>query len=122
MDPRFREDDEEGKRRMNAWLRGIYDTVSEIYYPASDRTTLLGGAMWASARTAGITEHQTGKIQSAFTGLYYFHARFYDPVVGRWRGWDSLPGAVGRAGAGWPEPDSGGESLSHGYIESSGIW
>jgi len=90
--------------------------------PASNRTNLLGGATWATARTAGITEHQTAKIQSVFSGLYYFHARFYDPLVGRWRGWDSLPGAVGRAGSGWPEPDSGGESLSHGYIESSGIW
>jgi len=54
--------------------------------PASNRTNLLGGAMWASARTAGITEHQTGKIQSAFSGLYYFHARWYDPVVGRFLG------------------------------------
>ncbi|GMV67304.1 MAG: hypothetical protein AMXMBFR75_30960 [Candidatus Hinthialibacteria bacterium] len=29
--------------------------------PASNRTNLLGGATWSSARTAGITEHQTGK-------------------------------------------------------------
>jgi len=51
--------------------------------PASNRTNLLGSATWASARTAGITEHQTGKIQSAFSGLQHFGARWYDPVVGR---------------------------------------
>jgi len=58
--------------------------------PASNRTNLLGGATWATARTAGITEHQTGKIQSAFSGLYYFHARWYDPVVGRFVGRDPV--------------------------------
>ncbi len=56
--------------------------------PASNRTNLLGGATWASARTAGITEHQTGKIQSAFSGLQHFGARWYDPVVGRFVGKD----------------------------------
>ncbi|MBK7494877.1 MAG: hypothetical protein IPI28_05570 [Candidatus Omnitrophica bacterium] len=56
--------------------------------PASDRTNLLGGATWASAHTAGITEHQTGKIQSAFSGLYYFNARWYDPFMGRFVGRD----------------------------------
>ncbi len=58
--------------------------------PASNRTNLLGGATWATARTAGITEHQTGKIQSGFSGLYYFHARWYDPVVGRFVGRDPV--------------------------------
>ncbi|MBV6481475.1 MAG: hypothetical protein DIKNOCCD_01198 [bacterium] len=56
--------------------------------PASNRTNLFGTATWASARTAGITEHQTAKIQSAFSGLYYFHARWYDPLVGRFVGRD----------------------------------
>ncbi|GMV67320.1 MAG: hypothetical protein AMXMBFR75_31120 [Candidatus Hinthialibacteria bacterium] len=32
-----------------------------------------------TARTAGITEHQTGKWNDPFTGLCYFHARWYDP-------------------------------------------
>ncbi|MBV6481005.1 MAG: hypothetical protein DIKNOCCD_00716 [bacterium] len=59
---------------------------SDANIPISNRTNLLGGATWATARTAGITEHQTAKIQSAFSGLYYFHARWYDPLVGRFVG------------------------------------
>jgi RHS repeat-associated protein len=51
--------------------------------PTSNRTNLFGSTTWATARSAGITEHQTGKIQSAFSGLQYFHARWYDPIVGR---------------------------------------
>jgi len=39
---------------------------------ASNRTNLLGGATWATARAAGISEHQTGKIQLAFSGLQHF--------------------------------------------------
>jgi len=58
--------------------------------PASNRTNLLGGVTWATARTAGITEHQTGKIQSAFSGLQYFWARWYDPLVGRFVGRDPV--------------------------------
>ncbi len=38
---------------------------------------------WLEAAKAGITEHQTGKEFDQFTGLYYFHARWYDPAVGR---------------------------------------
>ncbi len=37
--------------------------------PASNRTNLLGGATWASARTAGITEHQTGKNSVGVFGV-----------------------------------------------------
>ncbi|MBV6481478.1 MAG: hypothetical protein DIKNOCCD_01201 [bacterium] len=61
---------------------------SDANIHASNRTNLLGGATWATARTAGITEHQTGKIQSAFSGLYYFYARWYDPTMGRFVGRD----------------------------------
>ena len=69
--------------------------------PASNCTNLLGGATWASARTAGITEHQMGKIQSAFSGLYYFHSRWYDPFVGRFVGRDGgfLNGSMVYTGA-----------------------
>jgi len=56
--------------------------------PVSNRTNLLGGATWATARTAGITEHQAGKIASTFTGLQYFYARWYDPTMGRFVGRD----------------------------------
>ncbi|MCG3145873.1 MAG: hypothetical protein HONDAALG_03578 [Gammaproteobacteria bacterium] len=58
--------------------------------PASNRTNLLGGTTWASARADGIAEHQTGKIQSGFSGLYYFQARWYDPFVGRFLGRDPV--------------------------------
>ncbi|MBE7487017.1 hypothetical protein HS121_02000 [bacterium] len=38
------------------------------------------------ARTAGITVSQAGKWIDPFTGLYFFHARWYDPLVGRFVG------------------------------------
>jgi RHS repeat-associated protein len=49
---------------------------------------------WATARTAGITEHQTGKWIDPFTGLYFFHARWYDSGVGRFVSRDPLTGNV----------------------------
>jgi len=54
--------------------------------PNANKTNLFGSTTWATARAAGITEHQTGKWIDPFTGLYYFHARMYDPVVGRFVG------------------------------------
>jgi RHS repeat-associated protein len=36
-----------------------------------------------TAATYGVTEHQTGKWMDSFTGLYFFHARWYDSFVGR---------------------------------------
>lgn len=57
----------------------------------------FSGNSWSTARAAGITEHQTGKWIDPFTGLYYFHARWYDPVVGRFVGRDpktTIGGAV----------------------------
>jgi RHS repeat-associated protein len=41
------------------------------------------GTAWSTARNSGLWEHQTGKWIDPITGLYYFHARWYDPVVGR---------------------------------------
>jgi len=38
---------------------------------------------WVDAREDGVGEHQTGKWVDPFTGQYYFHARWYDSVVGR---------------------------------------
>jgi len=38
---------------------------------------------WSEAEDYGILEHQTGKEYDSFTGLYYYHFRWYDPVVGR---------------------------------------
>jgi len=38
---------------------------------------------WVDARGDGVGEHQTGKWIDPFTGQYYFHARWYDSVVGR---------------------------------------
>ena len=38
---------------------------------------------WSEAEDHGIFEHQTGKEYDSFTGLYFYHFRWYDPVVGR---------------------------------------
>jgi len=48
------------------------------------------GDNWTTARNAGVWEHQTGKWLDPFTGLYYFHARFYDSKVGRFVGRDPV--------------------------------
>jgi RHS repeat-associated protein len=40
---------------------------------------------------SGPKEHLTGKMYDTVTGLYYFHARWYDPEVGRFVGRDLLP-------------------------------
>jgi len=53
-------------------------------------STPFAGSAWATARTAGISEHQTGKWNDPLTGLYYFQARWYDPLTGRFVGRDPL--------------------------------
>jgi len=40
---------------------------------------------------SGPKEHLTGKMFDTVTGLYYFHARWYDPEVGRFLGTDPMP-------------------------------
>jgi RHS repeat-associated protein len=69
----------------------IFDSNGdEVYHFTQDafgnelKTATLGGSDWADARGAGVTEHQTGKWMDEFTGLYYFHARWYCAEVGRW--------------------------------------
>ena len=67
---------------------------NELYYFTQDAfgneltTSPFSGSSWSTARTVGITEHQTGKWIDPFTGLYYFHARWYDSGVGRFVGRD----------------------------------
>jgi len=69
---------------------------AEAYYFTQDafgNQLALGnfnGDDWDSARDNGVTEHQTGKWVDPFTGQYYFHARWYDSVVGRFTGRDPL--------------------------------
>ena len=62
----------------------------------------FGATPWDTAETAGVFEHQTGKWVDPYTGLHYFHARWYDAGVGRF---------VGR--------DPGGVSLPHVYNSAS---
>ena len=68
---------------------------NELYYFTQDAfgneltTSPFSGTAWSTARTIGITEHQTGKWIDPFTGLYFFHARWYDSGVGRFVGRDS---------------------------------
>ena len=50
-----------------------------------------------TAAASGVTEHQTGKWADAFTGLYYFHARWYDSGVGRFTGRDVAKDTCGGA-------------------------
>jgi RHS repeat-associated protein len=51
----------------------------------------FGATAWDESRDAGVMEHQTGKTLDPFTGLYFFHARWFDSVVGRFVGRSPLP-------------------------------
>jgi RHS repeat-associated protein len=67
---------------------------NEVYYFAQDafgnelQIGAFGGDDWEDAAEDGVSEHQTGKWVDPFTGLYYFWARWYDSVVGRFVGRD----------------------------------
>ncbi|MCB9217819.1 MAG: hypothetical protein H6616_18310, partial [Ignavibacteria bacterium] len=52
----------------------------------------FGASDWGTAAGEDyrITEHQTGKWLDEFTGLYYFHARWYSSEVGRFVGRDPV--------------------------------
>jgi len=49
---------------------------------------LTGGNDFLAMDQSGPKEHLTGKMYDTVTGLYYFHARWYDPEAGRFVGKD----------------------------------
>ncbi len=77
---------------VSSWLRYEYDdgvatldccgngTHYEI--DASGRA-VPGSTPWEPMSSSAPKEHLTGKMYDNVTGLYYFHARWYDPEVGR---------------------------------------
>ncbi|MCG3198783.1 MAG: hypothetical protein GHCLOJNM_03290 [bacterium] len=77
----------------NVWVI-LSDMGEEVYWFSQDAfgnelsISPFAGTSWQTARTAGITEHQTGKWIDPFTGLYFFHARWLDAGVGRFVGRD----------------------------------
>jgi RHS repeat-associated protein len=50
---------------------------------------LPGGNDFLAMDQSGPKEHLTGKMYDTVTGLYYFHARWYDPEAGRFVGRDT---------------------------------
>ena len=58
-----------------------------------------GTVEWAAMDSPGPKEHLTGKMLDELTALYYFHARWYDPAVGRFVGRDSIRSAAVLRGA-----------------------
>ncbi|MCG3197195.1 MAG: hypothetical protein GHCLOJNM_01680 [bacterium] len=79
----------------------VYDAVGNLYLVLNDEggeeyafsqdawgnELSIGsfyGTSWSSARTYGVSEHQTGKWLDPFTGLYFFHHRWYESGLGRW--------------------------------------
>ncbi|MCA9428491.1 MAG: hypothetical protein KC994_25650, partial [Candidatus Omnitrophica bacterium] len=72
---------------------------NEQFYFAQDAfgnelpiNSAFGASDWGTAAGEDyrITEHQTGKWMDVFTGLYYFHARWYDSEVGRFLSRDPI--------------------------------
>jgi len=51
-----------------------------------------GSTTWEDMTSPGPKEHLTGKMFDTTTNLYYFHARWYDPEVGRFVSKDKLGG------------------------------
>jgi RHS repeat-associated protein len=81
------------------------DSGEEAFHFAQDAfgneidIATFGNDDWTTttAATYGITEHQTGKWTDSFSGLYYFQARWYDSVVGRFVSRDPIPQVGGDA-------------------------
>ncbi|NUN96979.1 MAG: hypothetical protein HUU16_12465, partial [Candidatus Omnitrophica bacterium] len=79
----------------NVWVI-LSDMGEEVYWFSQDAfgneisVSPFAGTSWSTARTAGITEHQTGKWIDPFTGLYLFHHRWYESGVGR----SEIPGSL----------------------------
>jgi len=89
----------------------------------------FSGYDWDSARDDGVGEHQTGKWIDPFTGQYYFWARWYDSVVGRFTGRDVISkiGGADYSQPGnnpllWPDPDGRGCCSDSSEVEYTYDW
>ena len=61
----------------------------------------------------GPKEHLTGKLYDTTTGLYYFHARWYDPLVGRFISKDEVDSIFQKYILSWASPSN--------YVDSDGM-
>jgi len=66
-------------------VNGVLDEGGHYYRWEMDAfgNDLPGGNAFLAMDQPGAKEHLTGKMFDTTTGLYYFHARWYDPHVGR---------------------------------------
>jgi len=66
-------------------VNGVLDDGGHYYRWEMDAfgNDLPGGNAFLPMDQPGAKEHLTGKMFDTTTGLYYFHARWYDPQVGR---------------------------------------
>jgi len=61
--------------------------VTNKYYTEYEQDAfgnrIVGSQEWEPMNSPGPKEHLTGKMFDTTTGLYYFHARWYDAELGK---------------------------------------